>query len=118
VPDARPAATRRRIQAGSTLDLLLAVLAIAIGLGLAWLDTRPHFDDTGVLVTLLFAIPVPIAAISGRRPWLWALLVGAPVPLAELVSGGSPAAVAAIAVAGVGAAIGYAIGRMVRTTTG
>jgi hypothetical protein len=57
------------------------------------------------------------AFIAGpvRPAWiaLLALVAGLPVPVAELVAGGSPVAFAATALAAVGATIGWAAARAV-----
>ena len=57
------------------------------------------------------------AGISGRRPWLGALLVGLPTPFVEVASGGGAAAIAALGFAAVGAAIGYLIARAIGQTS-
>lgn len=91
----------------STRTIALTVVAVAIGLAIAWMDSRPRWDDTGVTVGALLVTSFVMALISGRRPWLWALLVGVWTPLVELVGGGELASLVALAVAGVGAAGGY-----------
>jgi hypothetical protein len=93
------------------------VAALAAGVVLAWMDTRPSFDDTGVLAVLLFLAGATAAIVGRDRPWLWALLVGAPVPLAELAQGGSLASLTAVAFAAAGAVAGYLIARSFRATT-
>jgi hypothetical protein len=91
--------------------LILGALAVSTGLGLAWWDTRPGFDDTGVLLGALILASSVVTAIDGRRPWLWAVLVGAWIPVAELASGGSTAALMALVATGLGAGAGYVLGR-------
>jgi hypothetical protein len=95
-------------------DWIAVAVALTIGIWLATVDARPGFDDTGMLVSLLFVSPAVLAGATGRWPWLWALLVGAPIPLVEVFSTGSPTALVAIAIAGLGAAFGWAIGRAAR----
>ena len=94
----------------------LAAVALVAGLWLASIESRPGFDDTGVMVGLLLVVPAVVAAVAGRRPWLWALLVGGPIPLVEVASTGSMAPLAALVVAGLGAAIGWLIGRAARSS--
>jgi hypothetical protein len=93
-----------------------ARLAIAVafactaGLLLAWLDSRPGFDDTGVTATGLALAAALAVFIAGSRwplvaPAL-AALVGAWVPILEVPASGSPASLAALLFAAGGAGLG------------
>jgi hypothetical protein len=104
IPDWRPAGPPSRLA-------LLGLIALLLGLAVAALDSRPGWDDTGITAGLLAIGAAVIAAIDGRRPWLWALLVGGPLPIIETLQGGSPASLIAIAFAGVGSTLGYAVAR-------
>jgi hypothetical protein len=93
---------------------LLILFAVGIGLAVGYLDSRPSWDDTGITAASLFAASAVSAGLSGRRPWLWALLVGAWVPILEIGGGAWPASLAALPIAGLGAAAGYVLGRAAR----
>lgn len=99
----------------STDNIALVVAAIG-GLAIAWIDASPGWDDTGITAGLLVIGAAVAAGISGRRPWLWALLVGLPTPFVELAQGGDPAVLAALGFAAIGATAGYLIARAIRTT--
>jgi len=106
MPDAvaRPGgATGRR----GIAELALGAAAVIAGLGIAALDTRPSWDDTGITVGLLLGAAAAAAAASGRRPWLWATLVGAPLPIVEIAGGGATASLLALVFAAAGASIGW-----------
>ena len=94
-------------------DRLLTPIATFMGLGIAWLDSRPGYDATGVTVVLLLLGAMAVAAASGRRPWLWAVQVGVWVPLFEIGGPTGAASLAALVVTISGAAIGYVIARIV-----
>jgi hypothetical protein len=66
-------------RAGSQIALLL--LAILLGLAIAWIDSRPHWDDAGITAGLLLLSAGLLGLIGPRRPWLWALGIGVWVPL-------------------------------------
>lgn len=66
--------------------VIAAALALAAGLAIMWMDTRPTWDDTGITAAAL-ALVALVAALAGLRPWLAATLVAAPVVLAELPKG-------------------------------
>ena len=71
-----------RDSAARRTRLALAV-ALAAGIGIAYLDSRPGWDDTGITAGLLFLGAGLAAAIGRHRPWLWALIVGLPMPIIE-----------------------------------
>jgi hypothetical protein len=100
-----------------SLDNIALVVAAIGGLAIAWIDAGPGWDDTGITAGLLVIGAGLAAGISGRRPWLWALLVGLPTPFVELAQGGDPAVLAALAFAAIGATAGYLLRRAVRPST-
>ena len=76
---------------------------MAAGVALAWIDTRPGFDDTGVLIGLLILAGIGAVVFAGApstgRGWLLGVLVGGPTPILEIRNGGQAAAVVALVVA-------------------
>ncbi len=97
-------------------DLGLAALAVVIGCGIAALDSRPGWDDAGITAGLLVLGAAIVGALDGRRPWPWAVLVGAPLPIVELPSVGaaSGAPLVALLFAAIGASFGVMIRRVAR----
>lgn len=90
---------------------LLATLAAALvlGVGLAWIDTRPGFDDTGVLVGLVFLSALGCTAF-GRAPFAAVvLLVGGVMPAAHLAMGQGAASWVALLPALLGAGVGAGV---------
>ena len=55
----------------------LAILVIALGGLLAYFDSRPTWNDTGVMAGGVFLSRALLAAASPHYPWFWALAVGA-----------------------------------------
>ena len=92
-------------------DRLLTGVAVVAGLAIAYVDSRPGWDDTGITAGLLILAAGTAAVVSGRRPWLWAILVGAWTPLIEIATGGSPASLAALIFATAGALVGWLVRR-------
>ena len=88
-------------------DTVLAAAGLVIGLTIAWFDSRPTWDDTGITIAVLLLSAGMLAGLSGRRPWLWAILVGAWTPLLEIPLDGEWLSLIALAAAGIGAALGY-----------
>jgi len=98
-------------------DGLLALVAGAIGLTLGYLDSRPSWDDTGITAALLLLSSAMGAGLSGRRPWLWALLTGIWIPLFEVLGAAGLASLAALGVSTIGAFGGYLLVRMSQPQT-
>ena len=90
------------------------VVALAIGVGVALIDSSPGWDSTGITAGLLFLGAAATAAIGRDRPWLWAVLVGLPTPLVETVRDGNTGSWLALVFAALGAAVGWAIVRSAR----
>jgi len=67
-------------------DLALLAIALALGGSIGYLDSRPAWDDTGVTAGALLASAGLLGWLGPHRPWLWALAVGAWIPLWGLVS--------------------------------
>jgi len=82
--------------------------ALAIGGLLAYVDSRPSWDDTGVMVAAVLLTCGVLGFIGPKRPWLWALAVGLWIPLAEIVSTHNYGSLLALLVAFAGAYAGMA----------
>jgi hypothetical protein len=105
-----------RAWAGARLrGAVAAVIAVGGGIALAFMDSRPGFDDTGITAVALFVFASIASTIGGSKPWLWASLVGAWTPLIEISGGGSTGSLLALAFAGAGAAAGYLVARGLRS---
>jgi hypothetical protein len=72
----KAASSGRRIR-----DAVLLLIAISIGVGIAWVDSRPHWDDTGITAASLLLSAGALGMIEPRRPWRWGLAIGAWIPL-------------------------------------
>ena len=92
-------------------DAFLVVMSIGIGLVIAYVDSTPKWDDTGITATMLLLMAALISGLSARRPWLWAILIGAWIPILEFSSAGW-AGLTAIGVAAIGATAGYLLARV------
>ena len=68
-------------------SLLLTGMALAAGVTIAWVDTRPTWDDTGITAGGIL-VAAALGGAFGMRPWLAALLVVAPLVMAELRTSG------------------------------
>jgi hypothetical protein len=56
-----------------------------LGLLIAYIDSQPTWDDTGITVGVLLIGGGIIGLLLERRPWLFALAFGIWIPLAGIV---------------------------------
>ena len=101
-----------RVFVGPALSIVVAVVA---GLGIAWLDSQPGWDDTGVTAAGL-ALAALIAVLiegSGRplRAAAIAVLVGIWIPIFEIAAPGTYGTLLSFVFSAVGAFIGWVIVR-------
>ena len=102
-----PAAIARQLAAnsfvfvdrrGSLPQPLAVALAVVAGLAIAYVDSRPHWDDAGVTAFSMLAAAVVLGALAPRRPWLIALGVGIWIPLHAVARTGRFAALVMLVV--------------------
>ncbi len=55
-------------------------IAIILGMGIAYIDSRPTWDDTGITALSLLLVCGLAGLLDPRRPWLLALAVGIWIP--------------------------------------
>jgi hypothetical protein len=90
---------------------ILLAIAVIFGLLIAWVDSRPTWDDTGITVGVILIVTALLGFASPRRAWLWALAVGIWPPLFALLMHNSLGALIALVVAFIGAYAGALIRR-------
>jgi len=87
---------------------LLLAFAVLAGLFSAYVDSRPTWDDTGILAFSILIVSGLIALLGYRRPWLIALAVGLWIPLRGAFVIHNYLSVLALVFAFVGAYTGWA----------
>jgi hypothetical protein len=87
------------------------LLPIALGLGLliAYVDSRPNWDDAGLTALALLASSGLCGVLAPRRPWVWALAVGIWIPLVGIASARNYGSLLAILFAFAGAYSGMVV---------
>jgi phosphoglycerol transferase MdoB-like AlkP superfamily enzyme len=91
------------------LPYLTLILSLAFGSIIAWIDTRPHWDDTGITVGLILISSMVCGGLYPSRAWLWALIVGGILFVANVILHGNYGSVIALVVAFVGAYVGVGV---------
>src|SRR5258706_1812710 len=64
-----------------TMNKVLLLVAILCGLFLAYVDSRPHWDDAGIAEGGLLISAGLVTLLGHPRPWLIGLAVGLWIPL-------------------------------------
>ena len=82
------------------------LLAIALGLLIAWVDSRPSWDDSGITAGMVFLTAAFFGALRPSRAPLWALAVGVWIPLFGIILHQNVGSLLALAVAFFGAYAG------------
>lgn len=80
-----PAAQEERTSR-SVSGLLGYAFDLCAGLAIAWVDSRPGWDDTGITIGALL-IATLLAGLARIPPWLAVLLTAGPLLVAELPRG-------------------------------
>ena len=88
------------------MALAMAILAAAAGLLIAWVDSRPTWDDAGITAGMIFLTAALFGALRPSRALVWALAVGAWVPLIGIIGHRNFGSLLALAVAFSGAYAG------------
>lgn len=66
------------------MQTILLAVAVLAGLFSAYVDSRPTWDDTGILAGGLLLISGLLTLLGHRKPWLIALAVGIWIPLHDI----------------------------------
>ncbi|MEI7523734.1 MAG: hypothetical protein WCJ95_05370 [Mariniphaga sp.] len=56
------------------------------GIALAWIDSRPNWDDTGISVLMILVVSTLFGYFSPQKPWITALAVSGWIPVYGIVT--------------------------------
>jgi len=100
----------------SPMQKILLAIAVISGLFFAYVDSRPTWDDTGILAGAILLTCGLIALIGFQPPWLLALAVGAWIPLRGILVTHNYGSILALIIAFVGAYGGWVFRIGIRKT--
>ncbi len=107
----------------NTMQKILLAVAVLMGLSIAFVDSRPTWDDTGITVVALLLGSGLLTLLGYQKPWLIALAIGLWMPLYEIflshqfsLSAGFPILLFVLLVCFVGAYAGWAARLGIRKT--
>ncbi len=96
------------------MQKILFVITLAAGILIAFVDSRPTWDNTGITVAALLVAGGVIGLLAGRRPWLFALALGLWLPLWEGITSRNFSILVVLVFPFVGVYAGWALGKILR----
>jgi hypothetical protein len=106
---ARLVADRFASERNTMKQKLLLVAAAIFGLLVAYVDSRPTWDDTGITVFALLIGSAIIGLLVEKRPWLVALAVGLWLPLWYILTTHNLSMLIVLAFPFIGVYVGWAL---------
>jgi hypothetical protein len=98
---------------------VLVVIAVLMGAAIAFVDSRPSWDDTGITVFAMAGSAGLLGIVAPYRPWLWGVAIGAATAAVQVVHqptfGSKTACLAIIAIPVVGSYVGMLCRRKLAT---
>ncbi len=89
------------------LSITALIVGVLSGLSIACIDTRPHWNDTGISVAMILIAAFVSGVISPQRTWLITLSVGIWIPLFNIIIAHNAGSLIALVPAFIGAYIGW-----------
>ena len=83
--------------------MTLFILATGLGACIAYVDSRPTWDDSGVTAGAVFLVAAAFGFASPRWPWVWAIALGVWIPLLGILGAGNYGSLLALLFAFAGA---------------
>jgi hypothetical protein len=96
---------------------MLFIIAIALGMLIGFIDSRPHWDDTGITVGMILITSAFLGFVRPQRVWIWALSVGIWIPVWNMLQNNNYSSFIALPIAFVGAYIGVLVYKLFFNTS-
>ena len=90
-------------------SVVLLIPEIIAGVAIAWIDSRPNWDDTGISVLMVLVAAAIFGFFTSEKPWLTALAVSIWIPLFGILSAQNFGALLALVPGFAGAYLGFII---------
>lgn len=92
---------------------IFLVISITLGILIAWVDSRPNWDDTGITAMAILATTGIISYINPSKPLLWALTISAWIPFWGIINTQNYSSLLAIVFGLIGAYAGVFIRKII-----
>ena len=94
-------------------SLFAVILAAVLGIAIAWIDSRPNWDDTGITVFMVLIVALFCGYLAAKKTWLIALAVSVWIPLFGIVWSQNYSGFLALIPGFAGAYAGYLIKKVI-----
>lgn len=91
---------------------LLFAFSVLIGLLIAWIDSSPNWDDTGITVVMIVIAAGVFGYLYPKYSFVWALTVSMWIPLWNIVNSGDYSILIVLLFGFIGAYIGFFIKKL------
>jgi hypothetical protein len=102
----------------SLRTVIVSAVALLAGLGMAYVDSRPTWDDTGITAGAVLLVALVLGAAQPSAFWISGVAIGLPILAMNAVLHSNYGAALAVAVALVGAGAGAVLGKSLGFGTG
>ena len=93
--------------------ILSVILATALGMTIAWIDSRPNWDDAGISVFMVLLAGLLCGYLASQKPWVIALAVSLWIPLFSIISTQNYGAFLALIPGFIGAYAGWLVKKLI-----
>jgi hypothetical protein len=90
------------------------VIALLIGAGIGYVDSRPAWDDAGITAGMVFLTAAVLAGVRPRTFWVSGLAAGLPVFVMNAILHSNFGSGLAVGVGLIGSVVGLLVGRVLR----
>ena len=94
---------------------ITAILSTLAGMIIAWIDSQPGWDDTGITAGMLFIASALAGFFYPRKAWLWAILCGIWIPVVAIQRRGDLIMFIVLIITFGGAYSGYLIRKIIKS---
>ena len=92
--------------------ILSVLFACVFGIAIAWIDSQPNWDDSGISAFMVLLVSMLAAYMAESKPWLIALAVGIWIPIYGIISVQNFGSLLALLPGFIGAYTGWWIGKI------
>lgn len=65
--------------------IVLLIITVILGVLIAWVDSRPNWDNTGITAGMIIIVSGVISFFYPSRPIIWALAVSGWIPIYGII---------------------------------